>query len=402
MQALRSELPEQEIIELVVDYERWGLLSDGSSIAALGERALDSPLLRAWGAWLEGDPASLAGGADPAFVFPYRTETIRVLEWAVRSERHWSWRYLLALNLWGRDRPAEAAAILDGLRDAPDYGPFYVTRAQLSGHTPGGGNDAESDLRRAIELDPDERLLRIPLITFLQEAGRWEDAIAVATAARERFPDDFNLALLHARSLNETERYAASIDILDAVQVLPSEHAGMSHRLFAEAHTMAALDALDADPAEAARHVEVAMAWPERLGQGRPYEPEERLQRFLLGIASRAAGDEGAALAAFEAVVEGTPSDVLDGAAEGGAGRLDLLAAVALAALGRVAELSAFGLGGDGPIGRVAAAVRVAAARPGSEGSDVLDALAAAVGGEPDSFADLEGRLLARAIALGR
>ncbi|GIS80730.1 MAG: hypothetical protein CM1200mP14_22960 [Gammaproteobacteria bacterium] len=41
---------------------------------------------------------------------------------------HWSWGYLLGLNLWGRDRVAEGAELFIGLGQRPDYGPFYVSR----------------------------------------------------------------------------------------------------------------------------------------------------------------------------------------------------------------------------------------------------------------------------------
>jgi hypothetical protein len=47
-----------------------------------------------------------------------------------------------------------------------------------------------------------------------------------------------------------------------------------------------ALDALEAqDYSKAAEHLRAALEWPESLGQGRPYEPEERRVRFLLGLA---------------------------------------------------------------------------------------------------------------------
>ena len=74
----------------------------------------------------------LRAGADPAFAFPYRPETLPVLRWAAAEDPHWGWRYLLGLNLWALDRDAEAAEVLATLGDEPDYGPTYAARAHLT------------------------------------------------------------------------------------------------------------------------------------------------------------------------------------------------------------------------------------------------------------------------------
>ena len=286
----------------------------------------------------------------------------------------------------------EAAALLAAAGDVPDHAPFYVVRAKVTAQTP------EQDLRRAVVLDPAERTIHIPLVQYLQDQGRWEDALDASSAARDRFPDDFNLDLLHVRALNETQRFRESIEIVDEIHVLPSEHASESHRLFADAHTMAAFEALErGDPSEAERHLEIARTWPERLGLGRPYEPEERLQRFLLAEAAHARGDDGAARGAYEAVVASTQAS---GAQVGGAAfsRFDLLAIVAAAELGRGAELGGLGASDDDAVGRIVAAARSAQ----NTGGDVRQAVVAAARDEMRLFADVEGRLLYRALALRR
>ena len=97
------------------------------------------------------------------------------------------------------------------------------------------------------------------------------------------------------------------------------------------------------------------MTWPERLGQGRPYEPEERLARFLLGLARADAGDGEAANEAWTGVVEATPSAGFRG---GNVTRLDLLGALALERLGRRSTLSDFGNGQEGAMARLVQIVR--------------------------------------------
>ena len=294
----------------------------------------DHAVVRGWLAMLTDDPDMLDTSVDPTMVFPWRTESIRMLEWAADTSERWEWSYLLALNLWGRDRVDEARIAFDELGSEPDFAPFYTARALIGPGT--AGADREADLRRAIELDPSDRNLRFPLVTFLHTAGRWEDAIAVSTEALADFPGDFDMELVHAAALVETQRYEAAIDVLERVHVLPSEHSSRAHTLFAQAHTLAGLAALEqGEAARAAEHFEIAMTWPERLGQGRPYEPEERLQQYALARALRLSGDRDGERRALEAVIGATPAVAAGTAAES---PYDALAVLALSGLGRTSE----------------------------------------------------------------
>ena len=232
------------------------------------------------------------GGPLPTSPSPYRAETLPVLRWAAREERHWGWRYLLGLNLWALDRDAEAAEALAALGGEPDYGPAYAARAHL---TEALGGDPGPDFRRAVAVDPGSRILRVSLIRHLQETGRWAEALKASGRGRELFPGDFNLDLLHVRSLLQAGRHRDAIRIMANARVLPSENARESHRLYEFAHVGAALDELEAgNRAAARRHLEAALLWPESLGQGRPFDPDERLVRFLLGVVAEGA-DGGAA-----------------------------------------------------------------------------------------------------------
>ena len=328
--AMRSEYPEQTLLELAVGYVDCGLTDDALALLGLAEDVGGGPLLLAWTAFLGNDPSGLeaASGGDLAFVFPFRTETLPVLHWAAGQSGHWSWRYLLGLNLWALDRDDEAAADLMALRDRPDYGPAYAARGYLLAAR---GNDPGLDLQRAVEFDPESRLPRVALIRYLQDGERWFNALQESVRAREMFPGDFNLALLQARSLLHLGSYREAIEVLASTHVLPSENARESHRLYEYAHVGAALDELEDGNHQAAReYLEAGLLWPESLGQGRPYDPDERLIRFLLGVAAQAAGDRAAMVDALEAVA-GTMGDAAEAPADIG----DLLAIAASEALGR-------------------------------------------------------------------
>ncbi len=296
--SMRSEFPGQTLLELAVGYANRGLPGDAARLLGLAEEVGGGPVAVAWRAFLVDDADLLGGEVDPAFAFPHRPETLPVLRWAARQHPHWGWRHLLGLNLWALDRDAEAADVLATLGDDPDYGPAYAARAHL---TEAMGGDPGPDFRRAVAVDPGSRLLHVALVRHLQEAGSWAEAREASGRARALFPDDFNLDLLHVRGLLQAGGNGEAVEILTETHVLPSENARESHLLYELAHVGAALDALEdgargaapgrnPDRAAARRHLEAALEWPESLGQGRPFDPDERLVRFLLAVVADGGG----------------------------------------------------------------------------------------------------------------
>jgi tetratricopeptide (TPR) repeat protein len=342
-------------------------------------------MIQAWRAWLAQDPSLLPRDTHPTFVFPFRPESVPVLRWATGQSVHWSWTYLLALNLWALDREEEAARLLESLGRTPDFGPLYVVRAQLMSRLQGA--DPTPSLRRAVGLEPDNRIFHLQLIQHLQAEGEWDEALDALEEARGRFPNDFNLQLLHARALLHVDRAMEAAGILATAQVLPSENARESHKLYEQAHTLVALDAMEAGNLLLAReHLTAALLWPESLGQGRPYHPEERLVRFLLARVQEWTGDAEGAREGYEAVVEasGGAAGLLAGGPPSVAGRwrvpsdrLDLLLLPALRALDRDNELEAWG--SVSPADLAESFARDSASR----------------------FNDLDGQMLLRALALG-
>ncbi len=300
--AMRSEYPVQTLLELAIGYANRGLDGDAISLLALANEVGGGVLPAVWRAFLEGDPRAIPepAAADMWLVFPFRPETLPVLRWAAQSSAHWAWDYLLALNLWALNRDEEAAELLAALGDDPDYGPAYAARASLLAQL--RGVDSRQDLERAVALAPNNRVLRITLIRTAQENGAWQEAVELSEDALADFPRDFNLELLHVRSLLSLDRYSEAVQMLGETHVLPSENARDSHRLYVLAHMGAALDHLEADNRDrAAQHLDAALLWPELLGQGRPYDPDERLVYYLRGVAAQLEGDLDGAGSAFEA-----------------------------------------------------------------------------------------------------
>jgi len=344
--ALFGEYRDQTLLELSIHYVSLGLQEDAVALLSLwnrigggnGPETAPTPMLRSWLAWLTDNPALLpqnAGGErawrNPAFALPYRPESIPVLEWAVENADAWEWSYLLGLNLWAVGREEQAADVLQRLGQEPDFGPMYVARAHLLEET--RGEDPGPDLQRAVALNPENRTLHIHLIRHYLDQGQWDGALEALDAGRGRFPVDFNLDLLQAQALMNVGKAREAAGILDTTHVLPSENARESHHLYEQAHTLVALDALESGDFGVARdHILAALEWPESLGQGKPYQPDERLVRFVLGRVEEKLGNEAGAREAFEECLAGA------GDFEAPLRGLDLLTLSALETLGRGVE----------------------------------------------------------------
>jgi tetratricopeptide (TPR) repeat protein len=420
MEALGGEYPDQTLLELALYYVGLGRREDARALLELTDAHTASPVHRAWRAFLSGDKGMLEEPGNLDFAFPYRRESLGVLEWTVGQSDHWAWRYLLALNLWAVDRPGEAVTLLEELADRPDLAAFYVTRALLSDRS--GATESVTDLHRAVALAVDTRVFHVYLTRHLQTLGRWGESLTALEAARDRFPEDFNLALLQARALIHLDRGEEAAAILATVDVLPSENARESHRLYEQAHTLVAMEALEAgDASRAVTELNAALQWPEHLGQGRPYEPEERLVRYLLGRAQATLGDADEAAASFAEVIDATPALAERAATPDdvptrgsvaspqgvGASRLDVLAVAALGALGRTETLQALARAGDGvndpapsrllAIGEAGRFVR-AFARALVDGAETSTAVRGLQRDFPLLFTDFEGGLILRAL----
>jgi predicted Zn-dependent protease len=315
---------------------------------------------------LADDASILDNPGPPLFEFPYRWETANALARAMRRNDHWVWKYLYGLANQVLDKDRNATRIFDELGQIPDFAPFYVARAQFLNTA--RGDDPEPDLRTAVALEPESRLYHVYFIRHLQEKEDWEGALAALQEARRRFPNDFNLDLLQAKALINVGLGAEAAEILASTHVLPSEGARESHQLWEQAHIVAAMDAYDrGDPQLAKEHLMKALDWPEHLGQGRPYQPEERLIHFLLARVENVLGNREASRRADEAFLAAA------GELKPPLHQLDILALGALRSLDRAEEAEALD----------------------SEYRSEFQALIQGLTG------DTEGRLIRRALGLG-
>jgi len=102
MAAIELNLNNKELTEhyanLALDFDRYNF----NALQVL-DKAPAHPLITIWKAYLNDDASLLneVAVASPAYVFPYRTETVSALTWALSKNNSWKFKYYLVLNYFG-------------------------------------------------------------------------------------------------------------------------------------------------------------------------------------------------------------------------------------------------------------------------------------------------------------
>ena len=288
----RSELKQQTYLELAINYINLGQKETALEIFA----AIDNPVAKLWMAFLEQQNIDRSlelleqvKSTSVNFVFPYRDESVKVFEWAEKMDTHWKFKYYLGLIYWGKNRLADAARLLNVYRSNPDESVFYLSRADLLykfDHT-----DQLQDLQKALKLDDGNWRVWNRLIDYYDQEGRYQEAMEAAETAYKKWPENYNLGLSYARGLLDNHLYGKCIKQLEKLNVLPFEGASASRTIYEGAYLGEALKLFERGQyKKSISLLEDAKVWPENLGVGKPFSPEQRQIDFLQGLCYKLLG----------------------------------------------------------------------------------------------------------------
>jgi len=296
---IRGELPHETYLELAAYYMRLRAWPEAKTLLSL---APEHPMVDLWRAYVEArlnndrgakELLDRALAASPAFVFPFRQEESRILRWALQQHDHWKLRYYLALLQWHYDRRSDAGGFFDSCGGTPDFAPFYLARAAFRHDDPAR---AEQDLREALRLDPSAWRTWSLLATHLNERGKHAEALRLCADAVTRFPHSYVLTFLLARTYVMAGDCRSARSILDTLTILPFEGSRVGRDVYRQANVLDAAAALRSGLLPEARALlSRARLWPERLGAGKPYETDVRLEDYLQARILRAEGDSAGA-----------------------------------------------------------------------------------------------------------
>ncbi|HKZ36599.1 MAG TPA: DUF5107 domain-containing protein [Chryseolinea sp.] len=274
---IKNEFPYQVYLETALEYLSLGLENDAIDLLA---HAPQHALIKIWNAYLKKDANILkeVTTVSPAFVFPYRTETLNALEWAVLQNTNWKLKYFLGLNYYALQRHDEAAKMFQACAQESDYAPFYLARAKLLKDP----KQVLADLQTANRRAPEEWRTWTYLIDHLENTGDHKQELAVASQASKKFKDNYTLGLVYAKALLNNAQYEASIKVLKKLYILPFEGSSEGKNVYEQATLLWALDLIENKKyKDALGQIEASRQWPENLGVGKPYDVDTRIQDYL-------------------------------------------------------------------------------------------------------------------------
>lgn len=286
---IRDELPGQSYLGLADFYLSLDLSGDAAAVLAACPEKDDE--IKYWLAYLHRNDndrerwLDTADAGSPLFVFPFRMQSARVMQWAGEHSGSWKPKYYLALIRAAHGDRQQAGKILNALSENVPFAPFYVTRAGMRDSADTANR--EKDYRTAVRLDQTDWRYGKYLAEFLLSGNRYADALQVIAPYYQKYPANYQAGLLYVRCLIGNNRYREAEKALSAIKVLPFEGATVGHKLYEQVKLMNALELLKDKKYDAAlQKVSEARLWPESLGAGKPYDDllNEKLEDDIEGL----------------------------------------------------------------------------------------------------------------------
>ena len=292
-QAHRSEFPYQTFLELALFYHNRNLDADAIKILKMGPHPL---LNKLWLAYLNQDKTALntLEKESIAFVFPFRKESLKMLNWVVTHHSSWKAKYLLGINLLGRAQTAKGIQIFKDLDKSPKDPLFYYIRGMLFKEHEQAGY--QKDLQFTYSQSPKNWRYAFSLAEDHFKAGNALAAQKIIQKTYKQDPNNYFTGMLLAQTMNQLKQYEKSIKLLKELKILPYEHATEGRKIYTDAYVGSALNYISRNQiSQAQSRLETALLWPEHLGVGKPFDPEERWERFLLAHVHHNKGNQTAA-----------------------------------------------------------------------------------------------------------
>lgn len=299
---IQNEFPQETYLELAIQYVNTGMNEEAIKVLDL---APAHPTVYYWLAYLYRNTSkqkseeylTKSEAISPWLVFPFRLESLVVLEWAEQQHHTWKTVYYAALIQWNNNNYSKAKQLFDQCGSEPGYALFYISRGILFSDDKNKKDKVLKDFVKAKEMDPNEWRTWNALNNFYESNDFFPEQFKNAKEAYQKFPANAVIGIDYAKALLNTKKANECIKILSSTLILPQEGAREGHEIFVMANIAVALNNIEQKKyKEAVAYLTDSKQFPENLGSGMPYEPDYRLQNYLLAYCEKKSGDEKRAI----------------------------------------------------------------------------------------------------------
>lgn len=260
--SIKEEMRFQNYLEYAIFYHSLGF--DNKAIKLLEACPEQNALVLLWRAYLRHDP-SLIKEAElqfQDFVFPFRQESLEMLDWSVENGGGPVSRYYLALlndHLGNVDAANKIVA-----NTIMDHAAFYSYRASLTGSL--------DDMKKAASLDPGQWRYIQNLALYYYHNGEAEKALSLVEPFYIAHKDNFHIGDTYVKALIARGYYSRAEKIMDSMMILPFEGQAATRIMYRDIKLHLAAEQIDRrNYRRALKKLEEARQWPEHLGVGKPY-----------------------------------------------------------------------------------------------------------------------------------
>ena len=296
-QFIKNELPHEDYIEMALWYGEIGLYEESLMLL---KSAPNHPMCKLWAIDMEVKKARISNEkptnrsaeiaailrTNPNLVFPSRPEEIKMLErleaifQANEEKIPWQLAYYQGILFWQLNRLTEAKEKFVRCENQPDWPPFYLAKAELFKEQK---EEVKESLENAYALAPANWRVVKRLAEYYDQDEQPQKGLAIlekhqALAAHEIYI----LGQQQAQLLVKLKQYKKAIDLMKTLNILPNEGASGAHKLFRVANIKQATELVQQKQYKNALvYLNEAETWPENLGSGQPYDPDNRLTAFM-------------------------------------------------------------------------------------------------------------------------
>ena len=307
LKEIQNELPYQSFLELSTEYYNNNCHDDALKVLDLSP---SHALVSYWKDYIhyklgnktgqfiaEGDKKS------PAFVMPFRAESLPMLQWVITQTGDWKPKYYLALLYRSVNNVEESDKLLNAIGDIPTESFFYAARAMMS-------KDAtakERDLAKAYEMDREQWRYVKRLSEFYLDKQDNAKALSVVEPFYKKHKDDYIIGMLYSKCLLQNKKYTDAGKLLLSLHVIPFEGATEGRELYRQSMLMQAIENIKAGKYKSAiGFITKAREFPDNLGSGKPYEEDidYRAENYLTAISYKKMGNKESANKALKSVVD--------------------------------------------------------------------------------------------------